>query len=409
MARSSIVTQIPLDRVASILQIDPLHFNSVVSSRRPLRNVCDDIWFQHDYQSTGRVSRESMAAALYHAEMSVAAYLGYPRLPLWVVDEEHELPRTLRPELISEASFNVRGKKKSIRAEWGYVIDLGVRALTAIQLAAAAVYSDSDGDGYKETVTVTVVTTVTDEQEICVFYPGKSGDPAWEIRPTVVSISAGTATIVFNREQAALEALLEELNDTADRPPTIDGDDDANFLTTVDVYRVYTDRSTQATFIAEGDSDCDDTTEGCGTTETSGCLSIRDSRLGILAYDRADWDSTTSKFVSASFAGEEPDKVRISYVTGKLNKSATYPKRQMDPRWERLIIFYAFTLLDTEVTGCENTKRIISHMRTDLAKSISGGESWATSGKILDCPLGTTRAATQLFRLIETERLVTAR
>jgi hypothetical protein len=410
MARASTVTLIPIDRVASILQIDPLHFNGVTSQRRPLRNACDDVWFQHDYQSTGRISRESLALALYEAEMTVASYLGFPRLPMWFVDEEHPIQRAMRPESVSIGSFNVRGDKKSVRSVWGYVTDLGVRATATIQLLAAVVYNDSDGDGYKETATVVVPTTITNPQEISVFYPGKSADQSWEIRPVDIVISGGNATLTFRREQAVLESHLELLNDTADRPPTVDGDDDLNFLNTVDVYRVYTDHSTQATFVTENDSaGCDESSEGCGTTEESGCLTVRNARLGLLAYDRADWDSVNSRFTAAAFGDREPQKIKISYRAGGMNKSLKYPYRQMDANWERLIVYYAFTLLDTEVTGCENTKRVVSHMRQDKAKSVPNVETWNLSRHDLDCPIGTTRAALQLYRLIETDRLVTAR
>lgn len=417
MARAATTTLIPLDRFAAILQIDPLHFNGVVSEKRPLRNACDDLWFQHDYQWAGRVSRESLAEALYQAEQTVAGYLGFMPLPAWFVSEECRIDQPFLPESVSVMSVNLRGLKKSIRAKWGLVQSIGKRGTSLISAGAAIVYSSPDGDTYDEQAQVIVATTLTDPDEISIFYPNKNAAPEWEIRPTLVTISGGNATITFRREQVAIESELEKLNDVAEGASgvTINGDDNANFLTTVDVYRVYNDPSQQATFLTEdtcgscGGDGC----EVCGLTADTGCLSIRDQRLSILAYDAAVWNADTNTFDSSHFsAGREPDRIKIWYRAGMRDESQTLPNRQMHPMWERMICFYAITLLDTEVSGCENTKRIFFHQREDLALSTKSGQSFSLSPANLDCPLGTSRAALALWRAIQTSnhgRLSTAR
>lgn len=417
MALAPTTTLIPLDRFATILQIDPLHFNGVVSENRPTRNACDDLWFQHDYQWAGRVSRESLAEALYQAEQTVAGYLGFMPLPAWIAAEECRIDQPLLPESYSLLSVNLRGFKKSIRAKWGMVQSTGRRGSTLISAGAAVVYSSVDGDTYKEHAQVVVATTVTDPDEISIFYPGKSASPAWEIRPTTVVISGGNATITFRREQAAIESELEKQNDMAEGASgiTINGDDDTKFLTTVDVYRIYNDPSQQATFLTEDTcGSCDgDGCAVCGLTADTGCLSIRDQRLSILAYNSAVWNAVTQTFDSAPFnAGREPDRIKIWYRAGLRDENQTLPNRQMHPMWERMICFYAVTLLDTEVSGCENTKRIFFHQREDLALSTKSGTSFSLSPANLDCPLGTSRAAIALWRAIQTSlhgRLSTAR
>lgn len=415
MAIAQTVTLIPLDRVAHHLQIDPVHFNSVEPQIRPLRNACDDIWFQHDWQNVGRLSRESLATALKQAEEAVAHYLGYYPAPRWIKAEEHILTKPPRPELYHQASLNVRGQSKSFNTNFGYVVYGGQKARSLIQAGAAIVYTDTDSDTWFETATVTVATAITDIEEIAIFYPGKSGADRYEIRPITVAVAGGIATITFKREQAVLESELEKLNegleDTSIR--AVSGEDNSNFLTTVDVYRVYNDPSAQLIFYTEeGCIACaGGTCAVCGADTETGCTWVRNSKLGIVAYARADWNTTNQAFVSAEFAnGREPDKVRYWYRAGWRDWDQAMPHRTMDPVWERLIVFYALSLLDTEICGCENTKRIITHQRQDLARPTERG-AFAISPKDLDNPLGTTRAALRLWKQIVSPntRLVQAR
>lgn len=214
------------------------------------------------------------------AEDTAAKYLGYYPLPKWISEEEHVLTSSYVPEYYGFA--NSRGMPKSVLTRWGKVLELGVKALSLIEADAAIVYSDSDGDGYDETATVSVITTVTDEEEIAVFYPDET--ESWEIRPVEISLSGGTATITFRRELAVLPDLIERMPSPSDPHLVIDGDDDANFLTTVDVYRRYTDTSQQVVFYVEPDVSC---SGGCSPTEATGCGYIRDANRGIVAYKQA--------------------------------------------------------------------------------------------------------------------------
>lgn len=411
MARASVYTRIPLDRAAAILGIDPLHFNGVVSSYRPELFACDDLWFQYASQREGQASREDLALALRAAEDKVFKELGYPLVPIWVRNEEHQLTHAYAVELVNPYGRNSRGLAKSVRSKLGYVIQGGIRAKSLIDDAAAVVYSDVDGDGYAETATVTVSTTVTDGQEIHVYYPGESGSDAWEIRPIRVTLSGGTATIKFRKELAPDVNLIEKYTHPGDNTLTINGDDNANFLATVDVYRVYNDPSVQATLYSEfescnacGGSGCD----YCEADSTTACLYVRNGKLGILAYTPGDWDAEEENFVSPENTISEPDKIVISYRAGLVNHDLTYPYLDMEPQWERAIVYYAISLLDREMSGCENTHNIWTYQNEDLAKSVSSqGSSVSYSINFTDMsnPFGTTRAALDLWRMVKRHRL----
>lgn len=400
MARATVRTLIPLDRVAAVTGIDPLHFNGVVSSVRPQGyepgySDCDDIWFQYDWQSVGKFSRENLAYVLRQAEDVTAKYLGYYPLPKWISAEEHVLTSSYVPELYSH--MNSRGLPKSVLTNWGKVIELGVKALSLIEEDVAIVYSDSDGDGYDETATVTVATSVTDEEEIAVFYPNRTED--WEIRPVEIEISGGTATITFRRELAVLPELIERMPSPDDPTLVVDGDDDTNFLATVDVYRRYNDQSQQVVFYVEP-STC---LGSCAPAEITGCGYIRDANRGIVAYKQATYDEDTETWASSTQC-YQPLRAELYYRAGLRNLDMSYPSLEMDSTLERLIIYYALTLADKNVCGCNNFSSHLDYLRVDLSE-IGEDRTYQTTPQILDNPLGTTRAAVMLWKYILSHRL----
>lgn len=398
MAYADTPTLIPLDRLAWHLQIDPWHFNQIYTANRPTYPACDDMWFQHDWQGTGRISRESLALALKQAEDVVSTYLLWKPLPVWF-EETHRFPVHYRTELV--ADYNATGKPKSVISDWGFVFETGAKGSTLID-TPATVFSDEDGDGTNDTITVTVATTVTDEEELRVYYPSKSGRDEWEIRPlTDVSIAGGVATITFPKYLIPLESLIEAPPTPTDPHIGIDGDDDSNFLREVDVYRVYSDVSDQATFYYPNtgctNPPCDDATD-------TGCLSVRDGRLGILAFDRATWDADSEAYTQAYFSST-PERIGIKYRAGKRDLSLRWPTKQMDRTLERMISFYALSLLDTEICGCSNTRNIWEYMTRDLGAEKPDSTSYTVPWAQLGNPLGTTYAAIRLWTHIQPMRI----
>src|SRR3990167_7560962 len=285
MARANTLTWLSLDRYATVMGINPLHFNGITSQYTS--TVCEDVWFQVAWQSANRVSREDLAQAIQDAEQMLAGYAGYHLLPDWVRDERHSTVRPAMPELYNLTGGNVRGQAKSLALRRGYVIAGGVKARTLVTAGLAVTYSDEDGDGYKETATATATTTVVACQ-VRAFFPVSAigaefaGTDEWEIRPIRVTDNGATVTIRFRREQLPDPDLWERLN--AD---SIDGDVDANFLTTVDVYRVWNDPQTQASFLWLN-PDCSNCGgSGCVACELAtqaGCLTVRNTPLGLAAY-----------------------------------------------------------------------------------------------------------------------------
>jgi len=293
MAIASTRTIIPLDRAAFHLGIDPYHFNGCYTTTRTIRPSCDDVWFRYDYQQNGKISRESLAAALAFAEKKTSEVLGYYPLPQWVTDESVDLPQHW--DVLRYNFYNSRGQHKSIRTDWGYVTEVGTLQKDPVECDAVVSFEDLDLDLFNETMQVTVATDVTDEEELRVYYPGKNGRDEWEIRPlNDITIAGGFAVIQWSKELGVLETLINQVADESFESIVVDGDDDTNFLQTVDVYRVYTDTTSQMTLQAESCSCSSTPCEFC--TETA-CTTIRDSKEGIVAYQRASY--TDGVWVSA--------------------------------------------------------------------------------------------------------------
>jgi len=388
MAQAKTRTLIPLDRLAFILGLDPFHFNAIETEHRPIKNACDDVFYRHDLRGTGHITHEKLAVALATAEQAVAQLLNWFPLPVWVENEPKNLITHHRPESYGHL-WTAQGRPKTVISNWGKVITGGKRAKALVEAAVAVQRQDLDNDGYAETVQIVVDTDITDVDEIHVYFPGESGSDFWEIRPlTSVTFSGGQATITFPISMIPLPELWERKNDNDTY--TINGDESDNFITTVDVYRVYNDPSEQLTFTY--DAAC-----GCVTDE-SGYLSVKDGERGILEYNRANWDTDTEAFTTAYFCGH-PLRLTMSSRAGLLDPFVDHPYQQMSIDWERAIVFYAITLLTLPTNACEPFNTIHKNETEDLALN-TRERSYSIPYADMNNPLGTTRAALRLWSKI---------
>lgn len=416
MARASTKTLLPLDRFAAIVGVNPLHFNGIQddllspdqSRMLAPHNTCDDILVQYSYQSADCVGREEIARAIADAESIITQWLGYPPASKWIADERVMLTRPAGPSLFNYTQRDVRGFWSQARLGQGYVIQGGVEAWSAIQLGVAVAYSDTDGDGYKETATIAVPTTLGVIDEISVHYPGKiaAGDYTWEVRPITVRIAAGTATITCRREQLVKTNFIEGLV-----VQVADGQDDTDFLATVDVYRHYNDPSQQAHLLWL-QTWCSCAGAGCtnceGSSQTA-CLMPTDERNGLVIPQPGTWDGV-SEFDSAYLLEcRGADKMRAWYRAGWRAKGLVAPMVQMEPDWERAITYLALTLLDRPLCTCENLRAYTMYWAEDLAGTSStatgGSMTFRLSDAVLDNPFGTTRGAIYAWRRVREYRL----
>lgn len=402
MARAEAVTLLSLDRFARILGAHPLHWNGVFHDLAPV-TTCGQPLMQYDWQVVDGISRESIALAIQDAEARISQYLGFKPLPTFEVDERHPLITPANPALYRTSLV---GGAVGTQLDWGHLVAGGIEARTPISLNASITYTDEDLDGYAETATVQAPAVGIDADEICAFFPGEGADPSFEIRPIKVNVATGIATITMRREQLVIPALQERLDSTR----AIDGSDNANFLTIVDVYRVWHDPQQQVQFLWRNwTSSC-----GCGGTACPscylsaqfGCTTVADYRLSIMTGQPAFWDAPTGQYVFTPYAvPRQPDSARFWYRAGYRDKTRARPMRDMDPRWERAIAAYAVTFLDRPFCACRNVENISNHWGQDMAKMTPNEGASRLGAKWIDNPLGTTRGAIHAWRLIRTEAL----
>lgn len=401
-------TLLSLDRFAAVAGIHPLHFNQVFVPDIAPGSTCDVPIMQFAYQVAGRTGREDIARAIATAENMIATQLGCLPAVDWTVEEPHTAARPFNPVLYS-GGLDIRGQFNTIRTNRGYVWTGGQKGKTLVAASQAVVYTDTDGDGYFETATITVATTVTDVQELALYYPGKSGQDNWEIRPLQsVAIAAGVATIVCRREQLVQSALLFTYN-----PQGVDGLVDANFLDEVDVYRLYNDPSQQVQLIWDAVGGlCECAGEGCATCGygvENGCLVVRDNRVGMVAAQPGTWNAVSGGYDSALWAEcRAPDRLRLWYRSGWKNSELLWPYRQMDPMWERAIVNMTMGLLQRQICSCEPLENAFMYWREDLSHSeASGGKSssWQLSRGLLNNPFGMWRGAISAWELVANNKI----
>lgn len=390
MARATTPTKLSLDEFARIMGMDPIHFNQcyIEAENDP---HCTSPWFQHEWQDRDRVGREEVARAIAQAEADIENFLGYRLLPSWEEDEWKPTARSSHPEIFGADGLDVRGLGQIVKAQWGWFVSGGRRATTVIEAAAAIVWSDDDGDGLDDMATVTVATSLTDTEQVRIFYPGEAAAPEWEIRPRTVVISGGVATITFRRELAVLASLQE-----VRRPSGVDYSVDANFLATVDVYRVYNDPQTQVNFLWEpwGGCSCNSSTcTRCSYSTQTGCLiARRDPKYGLLAYSPADWNADDEDFDDAAWAlARQPDMVRLWYFAGYRDNGLAEPRLTMDPRWARTIAYLAAARLDRD--PCDCAAGYFEQWRQDMSfeQGAEQFQRYRISARKLNNPIGTRR------------------
>jgi hypothetical protein len=208
------------------------HFNQCAGIGAPVLTANDKggaVYIQSE--------REMIARALESAAMRMAIDLNYWPCPAYFQEEF-----TLGKGWPSAAQV--------FRGRWLQTVELGSRAQSVIQAGAAVAYSDPTGSGVNDTATIIVNTTVAND-EIRLYYQAAdslapAGDVRYEIEPiSVTDNGAGQVTIVAHRalfvkpsewklSYLAIDPNLNNFN-------IIDTATAAGFVTAVDVYRVYTD------------------------------------------------------------------------------------------------------------------------------------------------------------------------
>lgn len=399
MAKSEYKTWLSLDEFSQILGFDPLGFNGLSSSTYRKNNTCGEVTFQYDYQHSDRIGRDTMAIAIQQAEQEMALEAGFDLMPDWTADERLEYPRPSFPESYG-FGYNPRWQQKSIEARKGHMLYGGFRAKTLIANNAAIVRSDADGDGFAETAIVTVPITTTDTNEVHAYYSAYDGADEWEIRPIKVAISGGFAVITFKIWQVVIHTSFDALD-----PEPLDAEDPLNYEVSIDVYRVYTDTSTQVQFLWENDPSCSNCCGSCAACELgtqTGCFHIRDERLGIIVPTPGTYDARTGGWTWAEYSAcREPDQAVLWYYSGYRNPRELRSYAELSPYWKFAVAVFAVSKFERSVCGCSNINQFVEKWRRDAAFASQEEGGFTVTAELAANRLGTSLGALYAYRRIQ--------
>jgi len=344
MATSTTVTQLPLDRYADVMRISRTHFNNLRDG--DVTDACLPYWNQD--------ALDAMAASIVEAESTMRRALGFDITPRWRTDEEIGMARGNNKRIV------IPWRDALYKTHWAYVVEFGRRAFTLIEADAAIVHNLTTN-----VATISVATTVTDTDEIRVYYRTADGalanhDDRFWIRPLDVSISGGTATITGHPALFAELAVRD-----ADAPSDYVA---ASLVDEVDVYRVYNDIETPATLLWT--PLCGDPPEAFASA-TAACR-LEDPEAGRFQVIPATYDAATGQHSVATVCRyDTPARMQIDYRAGYPLDVSGYP----DPQLERTTVRLANLLApEPPCNYCDFARQIWTNDRRLLDQAIENGE-----------------------------------
>lgn len=277
MARSDILPGtnqlgLTLDRYQEIMVLPIAAFNGLNWPEEMPHYQCQTIWEQRklDY----------LAQYISQAEEMRVQELGYFLAPTYQEGIELEYDE---PLIIPDK----------------YLISLGKKKTTAIATKTLTLRTGGEID---DPIEFTQAVTFTDVGELKIFYPGEDV----EIHPSYISITGGVATIKIPRSRLVDPSI--DLN-VEDHPQY---DADSNFLTEVDIARVYYDNSEALTYVWLDNN-------GNEVTQTGRAL-IRNARTAIVDHTPASYTDNAWRRVEYS-RGYNPYKIRVNFVSGRQSSS----------------------------------------------------------------------------------------
>lgn len=287
------------DRYQEIMQIPINAFNGLNDPLEMPKYQCATIWNQE--------LRDMVAFWFSVAEQTRIYELNYHLSPKYIVGEEHDI---VFPVMLDRKHLIAMGTKATSDIELGVTITHRTEANAIID---PVVITMDDGTAYSES-------------EVVVYYPGE--DVA--IRPSRISISGTVITIHIPRARL----VKPELNDN--RSDHLQYINDDNFLTEVDVKRVYTAPDGAATYVWYNTP----------ITSTSTLQSM--TAVPIIQGTRAYRISSVEVYANGcmnlapNWCGRQPTRLRMSYLSGKAANAVD----------EVLTVRLAHTLMPNKPSNC---------------------------------------------------------
>ena len=303
---------------------------------------CRQIWTESQ--------RAMVAWALMEAQEEIETEIGYPLVPRWLAGERHTW-------------------RSILTTRWSEVIAGGIMADT---MAEAGVTVDYSAD--PATVLAAVGTCAA--SDLRVFLPGTD----IEVVPTVISVTVGVATITIPWPRLVAESYRDNPSEGWDY------NDMAIWGTPiVDVRCIANDPGVQATLVARHGCTLSCSLAGCADYQENACIYVRDSRLGSVSVERAN-------YVSGAWARACPTR-RPQWAILNYQAGLTILPRQA----EDTVIRLAHSKMPEEPCGCDVTQRLWRRDRNVPE---------VVTRERINCPFGTSDGAWTAWRFVQTMKRV---
>lgn len=342
MTRARSVTKMPLDRWAEIIGISPMHFSGAVVPGvwEYEDHTCNDVWYQHPWQSPEIASREHIAQLLVTAIDDIERFLGYYVSPTYT---EETLNYPIIPKFIM-------GKRR--------LINFGQYKKITVATTVDATLYDLDGDDYKETA-INMFSFTGDLSTLRFYTGGKIFDETYRLYPKSVTRVDDMVTVKFNSWSLFQPSLWEQ-------PPAlvgiIDGSAEENYNLSMDIASIAIDPTlpqaeiiwTKNNFCGCGGAGC----PACTIATQPACVDIIDAKLGYVSVSPVKWDETGEQFVHAAYVyHHKPARIKFYYTSGL----STTPLPV-----EEAIAWLAGARLRFRACACSGVKETLDDLTRDL-------------------------------------------
>ena len=417
--------QLSLELWRRIMGWNPWHFWGLADDNLvPVTSACNTVVREYAWQNNDSMGRAEIRRAIASAEARLREYLGFSTGRRFV----EEIIPFPRPKQYGQYGAHIDGSGRwlSVTLPEGFVRNVGIQTHEIIDESLSVTYTDEDGDGLFETATLTVATTVTDANEIAVYFNSSDrlhGEPVSEkyrISPCSIKISGGTATIKINTWLLVKPIKYQGVSPAALSPllPATSG----VFATSLAVYRRYADTTgtTNATVQAllewETDAYPDWAVRYAGSDGIFSSNSrdpaaiayglarvgIRDKRRGIVSLGRADYNSTTGEWVARDWAfHKQPDRIVIRYEAGVPYEGAESSRLEsrLQGRWDEIAARFGTAELGKRISSCDQANQEIYRWQFDMSRAAGANdEQYRISDRDLNNPFGSRQGQIYAWR-----------
>lgn len=305
---------VPLARYANYIRVDECAFWGVRYDGQE-QFECSTFWTEDQ--------RLFVADALAQAQQMLEDEILYPLCPTWITGA-----------IANDGRFvdQQKGVGNPIVTRWKMLLEAGIKAETTLADSEAVDYTDDD-----ISVVGPFAATIDSTDEVHVYYE----DSEREITPSKITYSGGNLTIEIPR----CRLLKPNLFGTITATEGVEKTDTDNFVSAVDVKRVYNDPSTNATLVHSHDCNALCSANGCTQATDTACILIKDPMAGIVTVH----PGTYSDGWTYSASGYCYNHVRLNYLAG-----VRVPTRTI----ENVVVRLAHSLMAEEPCNCTVTQRL---------------------------------------------------